>query len=260
MASWLNRAEARAMARELTARARPQAGVAPPAPGNELHHLTQLPLFSGMTEGAVRALLADAHLQSVERQTVLFHQGEPATRFYVLLDGWVKLHRTAADGSESVIAVIARGESFAEAALFAGQRFPVTATAVSDARLRVIPGVAFLRRLREDPDLSLNMLASMSRRLRVLVRQLEQLATRSALERLAEFLLQLCAEDRSGPACVRLPLEKHLIAARLGMQPETFSRALAKLRPIGVTSHGDRVEIADRAALRRIVDGEATLG
>lgn len=230
-----------------------------PIEGDDLRRLMRLPLLAGLAPEAVRALLAEAQLQLAERHTVLFHQGEPATRFYVLLDGWVKLHRTGRDGEESVIAVVARGESFAEAAIFASQRYPVTATVVADARLLAIPGPAFLGRLRADPELGINMLASMSRRLRGLVRQVEQLSTRSALERLAEFLLHLCPEPGEGGASLRLPLDKHLIAARLGMQPETFSRALARLRPLGVTSRGDRIEIADRAALRRIVDGPGDL-
>jgi CRP/FNR family transcriptional regulator, dissimilatory nitrate respiration regulator len=223
--------------------------------GEDLYRLARLPLFAGLAAETMRSLLADAHLQLVERHAVLFVQDEPATHFYVLLDGWVKLHRTGREGDESVIAVIARGESFAEAAIFASERYPVTATVVGDARILVIPGSSFLRRLRADPELGLNMLASMSLRLRVLVRQLQQLSTRSSLERLAEFLVHLCPEQGDSAACVRLPLDKHLIAARLGMQPETLSRALARLRPIGVASQGDRVSIADRAALQRIAEG-----
>jgi CRP/FNR family transcriptional regulator, dissimilatory nitrate respiration regulator len=227
-----------------------------PLEPEEQRRLGDLPLFAGLPPEALCSLLANAQIQYAERHDVLFHQGEPATQFYVLLEGWLKVYRTTADGSESVIAVAAPGESVAEAAIFANGRFPVSATAVSDARLLMIPGPSFLRRLREHPELSLNMLASMSVRLRGLVRQIEQLSTRSALERLAEFLLQLCPEHDSGAACVRLPLDKHLIAARLGMQPETFSRVLAKLRRIGVSSQGDKVGIADVAALRRLCRDE----
>jgi CRP/FNR family transcriptional regulator, dissimilatory nitrate respiration regulator len=220
----------------------------------DLSQLSRLPLFAGLSPDATRALLADAFVQDVERHSILFMQGEPATTFYAVLDGWVKLHRNGPDGQESVIAVIAGGESFAEAAIFASERYPVTATVVSDARLLVIPGPSFINRLYANPELGLNMLASMSRRLRVLVRQLEHLSTRSAVERLAEFLLQQCPERDNGAASIRLPLDKHLIAARLGMQPETFSRALAKLRGIGVASQGDRISIPDCSALQRVVN------
>lgn len=231
-------------------------GLGPLREARDVWQISRLPLFAGLSADVMRSLLADAYVRCAERNALLFVQGEQASHFYVVLDGWVKLHRNALDGGESVIAVIADGESFAEAAIFANESYPVSATVIADSRLLVIPGEHFVNRLRANPELGLNMLASMSCRLRVLVRQLEHLSTRSSVERLAEFLLHLCPDgEGQRSASVRLPLDKYLIAARLGMQPETLSRALGKLRGIGVTSQGDQILIGDRAALRRIVSG-----
>jgi CRP-like cAMP-binding protein len=90
----------------------------------------------------------------------------------------------------------------------------------------------------------------MSLHLRRLVQQIEHLTVRSSTERLADFLVKL-ADNRNERAILRLPYDKGLIAARLGMQPETLSRALAKLRPLGVETKGSRVTIRDVDALRR---------
>lgn len=233
-------------------------GLGPLRDAKDLWQVSRLPLFSGLPPETTDSLLAEAYVRCVERNAVLFVQGEQASHFYVILDGWVKLHRNALDGGESVIGVFAAGEPIAEAAIFASERYPVSATVIADSRLLVIPGEHFVDRLRANPELGLNMLASISCRLRVLVRQLEHLSTRSSVERLAEFLLQLCPDTDGRPATsVRLPLDKYLIAARLGMQPETLSRALGRLREIGVTSQGDQVLIGDRAALKRVVNGSA---
>jgi CRP-like cAMP-binding protein len=78
----------------------------------------------------------------------------------------------------------------------------------------------------------------------------QKLTLRSSTERLAEFLLNL-ARGGAESAIVHLHYDKGLIAARLGMQPETLSRALAKLRPLGVESKGSRVTIRDVQALHR---------
>ncbi|WP_374546782.1 helix-turn-helix domain-containing protein, partial [Rhodoblastus sp.] len=84
--------------------------------------------------------------------------------------------------------------------------------------------------------------------LKRLVKQIEQLKAQSAPQRIADFLLdQVTAE--SGPAAIALPYEKALIANRLGMQPESFSRALARLRDLGVTVERDNVHIKDLAKL-----------
>jgi len=216
--------------------------------------LATLPLFEGLEPALLRTLLADASIRRHARHTVLFLQGEPADRFYVVLDGWVKLFRATPDGHEAVIAVFTRGESFAEAASFAEGVFPVSAEIVEEARLLVVPAAAFTSRLRRDPALAVNMLGSMSRHLRGLVQQLEQRTIKSSTQRLSAFLLKLCPEGRAA-ATIDLPTEKALVAARLGMQPETLSRALAKLRAAGVETRERQVVVPDTGALRHLAEG-----
>lgn len=216
----------------------------------DLAVIARVPLFAGLDTSALAELLADALVRRFPRNALLFLEGEPAGQFYVVLDGWVRLYRQTPDGRESVIALFARGESFAEAVMFLGGRFPVSAAVVDEARLLVVPARSFRRALRSDNELCFKMMASMAVHLRRLVGQVEQLTVRSSSERVAQFLLRL-ARDGAESAIVHLPYDKGLIAARLGMQPETFSRALAKLRPLGVETHGSRVTIRDTAALRR---------
>ena len=216
--------------------------------------VARLPIFTGLDEARIRRLLDQAVVRSFARNTVLFLQDEPATRFYVILDGWVRLYRQTIEGQESTIAVYTRGDSFAEAAILQSGVFPVTAVVVDDAKLLFIEAEPFLRHLRADPKLCLNMMASMSIHLRRLVQQVEQLTVRSSTERLGDFLLRLAPAGAARETVIRLPWDKALIAARLGMQPETLSRALARLRPLGIETRGSRVTIHDLAALRRFVN------
>lgn len=215
--------------------------------------VARLPLFIGLDETRLRRLLEQALVRPFGRNTVLFLQDEPAARFYVILDGWVRLFRQTAEGQEITIAVYARGDSFAEAAILQSGAFPVTAVVVDDAKLLVIEAEPFLRHLQADPKLCLNMMASMSIHLRRLVQQVEQLTVRSSTERLGDFLLKLAPAGDARPAVIRLPWDKALIAARLGMQPETLSRALARLRRLGIETRGSRVTIHDLETLRRFV-------
>jgi CRP-like cAMP-binding protein len=211
----------------------------------------RLPLFAGIEPQQLARLLAGAAVRRVERNSVLFIQGEEAALFFVVLEGWVRLWRQTPDGQESTIHVFGRGESFAEAALLESGRYPVTASAITRARLLAVPSADFLQQIRHSPDLALNLLATMSRHLRQLVQQVEQLTSRSSAERLVEFLLRLCPPGETR-AEIELPLDKGLIAARLGMRPETLSRSLAKLRPAGVEVRGSRILIADVAKLRHL--------
>lgn len=216
----------------------------------DLRQLGKVPLFSGFIPDEMRKLLATSSIRRYPNHTTLFMEGDPAARFFVVLEGWVKLYRACEDGREVVISVISPGESFAEAAIFASSTYPVSAATVSDARLLVISAESMTRELRSNMDLTFNMLSSMSLHMRKNITLVHQLSAMSASERLADFLLNLCPDDE-GEVEITLPLDKSLIAARLGMQPETFSRTLGKLKDAGVSSSGHAVVITDVTALRR---------
>jgi CRP-like cAMP-binding protein len=183
-----------------------------------------LPLFQGLAEDVLAHLLGGGLVRRYERKTLLFLQGEEASRLFVVLEGSVRLFRSTPDGQDSTIALFGPGESLAEAAIFDSGRYPVDACVAEPARLLVVPAAGFLARLRENLDLALNLLAAMSRHLRRLVAKIEQLSSNSALERVAKFLLRLCPVDQ-GQAEIALPQDKVLIAARLNMRNHPPSAA-----------------------------------
>lgn len=214
--------------------------------------LQHVPLFAGLPQAELRTMLVNCSVRSCSEHTTLFAQGEEADCFYIVLDGWVKLYRLCEDGQEVVISIISRGESFAEAAIFDNNIYPVSAMTVTDSRLLVVNADSLIKKLRENIDLAFNMLGSLSRRMRMTITTLHQLSAMSSTERVADFLLELC-NGAKGEVVLNLPIDKSLIAARLGMQPETFSRSLAKLKSHGVTTAGGEITIDDVAALQNII-------
>ena len=224
---------------------------------SDLRVVAQNPIFDGCSWDALSQILIDSAIQEFPRNAVVFLQGEPAQRFYIVLNGWVKVFRETLDGRESVLHVFGPAESFAEAVIYETKGFPASASACVDVRILGIPSASFKLHLAENAGLSVNFMTAVSNKLRLLSRQVEQLAARSAAERLAGYLSGLCSSD-SATAVVRLPLEKAVIAAKLGMQPETFSRSISKLRSVGVHINGDKVDIRDVYALRRLGEGAET--
>lgn len=206
-------------------------------------------LLRDLKEEDLQALIDERAVASVERGEQLFCQDDPARALFLVLDGWVKLSRIDVDGGEAVVHVFARGETFAEAAMFLGGTYPVTAVAVTPARILAISSAALRSRIAVRPDVAFAMLASMSAHLKGLVGQIEAMKLQSGEERIIRFLVDLIG-DRTGPARLTLPYEKTLIASRLGMRPETFSRALSRLRTAGVEVNGSTVMIADAQRLR----------
>lgn len=216
--------------------------------------LSRLPMFAGLSRSKIEFLLADAWAQLFPRNTVLFLQDEPATRCYVVFEGWVKLFRESEDGDESVIAVFTNGEFLPQAAIFDAAGFPFSAMVVDDSRLLVIPAASFVRRIQSDTDFALKLMVSMSEHFRRLVQQVEQLTVNSATERLVSFLVKM-SQAATGPVVIQLPLDKNLIAGQLGMQPETLSRGLARLRSVGVETNGSVIKIPNVERLRGLGKG-----
>ena len=216
--------------------------------------LRMCPLFRHTGETPVLRLAEKARVITVERGQIVFTQGDPADAFYIVLEGWVKLYRLTSGGDEAVVTVLTRGESFAEPVMFLGGRYPVIAEAASHGRLLRIEHATFVQCLEHESDLAAAMLASIGRRAAELTEQIGALKLLDAPRRVGEFFLHLLAGGSEG-ARIALPYEKVLIAARLGMTPESFSRTLGQLRKIGVRVSKDKVTIEDVARLRAYCDG-----
>lgn len=212
-------------------------------------------LLGALPSTTLNALLDCAAVQWFDKDAVVFRQHDRAEHFYAVLDGWVKISRSSTSGDEAVLGLFGPGETFAEAAMFLGGRYPATATAVQSTRVCRFSRAAFTAAALQSPEVCFSMLGSVSMHLHGMITQVEQLKTRNGEQRLAKFLANLCG-GADGPCTIALPYDKSLIAARLGMRPESLSRHLTKLAEFGVRNNGDSVSIEDVARLREV--GELT--
>lgn len=192
-------------------------------------------LLKGAPPPVAEAVLATARAREFDRGATIFLQGERATAIYIVADGWVKLYRIAPSGSEVVVGVFTKGSSFGEAVALRSDTYPVAAEAVTDCRLIRIDADTILNLIRQSPEIAISILSATFLHLHSLVAQVEQLKARTGAQRVAEFLLEL-APCRTGSCEVVLPYDKTLIAGRLGLKPESLSRAFARLRDHGVTT------------------------
>ncbi len=215
----------------------------------DLARVRDVPVFAHMETDVAAAVLAGAVPKRWDRGCSVIIQGEPADAFYVILEGWVKLYRLLPDGNEAVVSVMTAGESFAEAVMFMGGHFPVAADTVTEARLLRIDASTLRAAMKADGRVAVALLASIAHHTETLSEQVELIKALAAPQRVADFLVgnarRTLGSDAEGRVALKLPYDKALIARRLGMTPESFSRALATLRGQGVKVSRDAVEIAD---------------
>ncbi len=210
-------------------------------------------ILAGASDEVAATVLESSRVRSFDRGATVFLQGEQATAIYIVADGWVKLYRIAPNGAEAVMGVFTKGRSFGEAVAFRHDVYPVSAEAVTDCQLIRIEADVFLRLIHDDPGIAVSILSATFVHLHGLVEQVEQLKAQTGAQRLAEFLLEL-APSSEGLCELTLPYDKVLIAGRLGMKPESLSRAFAKLRDYGVLVRQNHAEITDIGTLRAFAE------
>lgn len=215
-----------------------------------------------LRQGLLFARLNEDQLERVAKRAVrvrlaegeaLFEQGDPAERFYLVLKGQIKLFRLSPAGNEKVIEIVMPGSTFAEALMFLERpRYPVGAEALQASELISVDARDFADMLKGSVETCFLLLGDMSQRLRGLLREIDELSLHSATCRVAAYLVQQAPEDAGS---FELPIAKQVLASRLSVKPETFSRILKNLISDGViTVTGSRVEIHDREALQRAAD------
>jgi CRP-like cAMP-binding protein len=212
-------------------------------PTSALQVLTSLALFSQLGQQPLDSVARASRWRRLVRGEVLFAAGQECDAFYCVVRGQMKLTLSGAEGGEKVLEIISAGETFGEAVMFAGRRYPVTATALVPSRLLSVPAAPVLELVGADPMFARQMLAGMSIRLHTMISDLESISLRSATQRVAGLLLGLGGEPQpaEGVSVVALPAAKSVLASRLNLTPETFSRTLRELSRAGVISVSGRM-------------------
>lgn len=221
-------------------------------------HLKRCYLFAELPDKLLEQIASAASVVPASREEILFSDGEPAHSFYVVAEGRVKVFKMSPDGKEQILLIANPGDSFAEAAMFAGGRFPASAQALVDSELIALSREKFVALVKASPELSLTLIARLSQLLRKLTGLVEELSLTDVTTRVAHHLHNMIDTKTGKPQRkISLPEKKTTLASQLGTIPETLSRSLAKLTKEGVIKvDGRSIEILDPARLAEIAGGE----
>lgn len=235
----------------------------PKAGDQSMHDLLKSTyLFARLDEQQLTRVTQIARKRPLEDGETLFEAGDPATHFYLVVSGHIKLTRLAPNGNEKVIEIISSGHTFAEALMFAdAPTYPVSATAIERSELIAFENKAFVALLRESIDTCFRMMSDMSQRLRRMIKEIDDLTLQTAMGRVAGFLCAKHSLEKHGSDEFDLETPKGIIASRLSVKPETFSRILGTFSSQGLLSvKGSRVAILDADGLRAVAQSSGICG
>ncbi len=207
-------------------------------------------LFARVSEADLTALLATCFVQVLPKGTLLCRQGEVPEFLHVVLSGRVGLFGEAA-GEETLVEFFGPGDAFIVPAVMLDAPNLLSARLLDEGRILMWPATVFRAQVRAHATLSYGAVLMLSGYWRTLVGQIKDLKLLSAVERLSAFLLALAPRQNTA-VTVTLPGGRRLIAARLGVTPQSLSRAFAAIRPLGVSGAGRQVAIADPSRLRQL--------
>lgn len=221
--------------------------------------LRRCPLFAGLKEDDLKRIRAIASLRQIKKKEVLFSDGEEAKGFYVILSGKVKLFKVSPEGKEQILHIVSAPDAFAEAALFLEGTYPAFAEAMTDSQLLYFPKRDFIQLIEKNPQLSINIIVTLSHFLKKFASLIEELSLKEVSSRVAKYVVDLSiksSKEGKSPKEVELDLSKTQLALKLGTISETLSRTLAKMKAKRIIDvKKNKIVILNREALEELASG-----
>lgn len=211
--------------------------------------LKKTELFCELPDDLLSKFITHITKKSVAKGNILFLEGELASYCYIVTKGWFKLFNETLDGTEAVVDVLTVGNIFGES-LALNSKYNFGVQAVEDGEILILQNSVLQKQVKENVEFASVVLSFLDSGRKKQIKEMEHMAVQNAPQRIGCFLLRLCPLGNESDVVINLPYDKSLIASRLGMKAETFSRALNKLRAeTGILIDGSRVEIANISQL-----------
>ena len=216
------------------------------------HHL-----FADFSEDSLQLILQNSGIISLKKNENLFKCSDIANHFFLTRSGQITLFQTSLEGNEKTISIVEAGQSFAETSMFNQKNYySINAKATCNADVFYFSSSVFRAQLQNSNQSCLAMMAEMSHRLTMQTQEIIELSIHDAQYRLINYLLDnSCQPDI--PDChlqVKLSVTKSLLASRLSITPETFSRILTRLRKQNlIVIKDDVIILTDHDALTKQV-------
>lgn len=199
-------------------------------------HLSRIPLFEDLPEAELREVARASKALVLEKRGALFRPGEACPGLHVVMDGQLKLAFSSTQGTEKVVDILQAGHSFGEAELLLDAPYRVHGQALANTLVLQVAKATMLDLIGRNRAFAHKLMNGLSKRLHDLLADLEGYTLQTGPGRVLGFLLREAAAQEAGgeSVVIRLPAAKAVVASRLNLSPEHFSRLLHELSEEGL--------------------------
>jgi len=207
---------------------------------SKLMFLKRVPIFSGVSEESLRKIASITTERCYNKKNIVFHEGDYGDTLYIIKAGRIKIAKVSMDGREKTLTILQVGDFFGEMAIFDNLPRSASAEAIDhEVRLLSISKSDFERLIHENPSIALMIMRDLTRRIRQVNQQVEDLAFKDVHGRVASTLYNLLQTDKARDdkqKASQLKMTHQDLANMVGSSRETVTRALNRLQDEGIIS------------------------
>jgi len=217
----------------------------------QLEFLKSILYFSDLGLAELEPIRKLVFEKTADRAELVLLEGESAENLYFVASGVVKAFKTSTEGKEQILSIVRPGESFNDVPVFDGGPSPVSAQAMGPVLLYGIKKNDMEAILRNHPQIAMNVIKVLARRVRHLVSLVEDLSFKHVIGRVAKILFEhIGGEMGRGPR-----LTQQEMAAMAGTAREVVGRSLKVLEEEGaIKLDRHRIIITDKEALQKVME------
>ena len=212
----------------------------------EIESVADLPVLSGLGPTQLGRILESATIERFAPGTSLFSEGDRPKYLHIVISGTVEIFSNRG-GRDWGVMLLNGGDVLTPGAVLFDEVYTISAQTLGQCRILLVDAQHVRSEAAASAPFAMRLSRAMAGQFRLAMRQVLDLKSRSAAQRLASFLLKVA--DRSGVPAPELPMRKRNLAARIGMTPETLSRTLQTLADNGLVVRGRQIIVRDRARI-----------
>jgi len=216
-------------------------------------------LFGGLSDEHITEIEKIAVDKHYNKGDVIFYDGDEGIGFYLVATGSVSVFKLSSEGKEQILHIVKEGDTIGAVTVFSGKSFPANARAITQSHLLFFDRNKFIRLITGKPNLTMNILALLSTRLREFTIQVENLSLKEIPGRIASYLLYL-SQEQGNKDIIKLNISKVQLANLLGTGPESLSRALGNMKNKKlIEEKGANIRLINRDLLEELAEKGKTL-